>query len=150
MNESNANIHTEFHRLLGTEAKEALLQQRGLVVWMYGMSGSGKSTLFRMICGLIHPQRGEVRCSLRPALVFQNPDHQLLLPSCSSELLLNLPPQLSRSKKLERKEYKKTMLKSLNSSPLKFCTVQVIQVFKLKNKKKIVGKIVLLISSSNN
>jgi adenylylsulfate kinase len=45
MNESNANIHTEFHRLLGTEAKEALLQQRGLVVWMYGMSGSGKSTL---------------------------------------------------------------------------------------------------------
>ena len=45
MDESNANIHTEFHRLLGTEAKEALLQQRGLVVWMYGMSGSGKSTL---------------------------------------------------------------------------------------------------------
>ena len=45
MTESNANIHTEFHRLLGTEAKEALLQQRGVVVWMYGMSGSGKSTL---------------------------------------------------------------------------------------------------------
>ena len=45
MTESNANIHTEFHRLLGTEAKEALLQQRGVVVWMYGMSGSGQSTL---------------------------------------------------------------------------------------------------------
>lgn len=45
MTESNANIHTEFHRLLGTEAKEALLQQRGLVIWMYGISGSGKSTL---------------------------------------------------------------------------------------------------------
>ncbi|MFT4640285.1 MAG: adenylylsulfate kinase [Verrucomicrobiales bacterium] len=45
MTESNANIHTEFHRLLGTDAKEALLKQRGLVVWMYGMSGSGKSTL---------------------------------------------------------------------------------------------------------
>ena len=45
MPESNANIHTEFHRLLGTEAKEALLGQRGLVVWMSGMSGSGKSTL---------------------------------------------------------------------------------------------------------
>lgn len=45
MSESNANIHTEFHRMLGTEAKEALLRQKGLVVWMYGMSGSGKSTL---------------------------------------------------------------------------------------------------------
>ena len=45
MTESNANIHTEFHRLLGTDAKEALLKQRGLVVWMSGMSGSGKSTL---------------------------------------------------------------------------------------------------------
>ncbi len=45
MTESNANIHTEFHRLLGTEAKETLLQQRGLVIWMYGISGSGKSTL---------------------------------------------------------------------------------------------------------
>ncbi len=45
MSESNANIHTEFHRMLDTEAKEALLQQRGLVVWLYGMSGSGKSTL---------------------------------------------------------------------------------------------------------
>ena len=45
MTESNANIHTEFHRLLGPETKETLLQQRGLVIWMYGISGSGKSTL---------------------------------------------------------------------------------------------------------
>lgn len=45
MSESNSNIHPEFHRMLGTSAKEALLGQRGLVVWLYGMSGSGKSTL---------------------------------------------------------------------------------------------------------
>ena len=31
--------------MLGRDAKEGLLKQRGLVVWLYGLSGSGKSTL---------------------------------------------------------------------------------------------------------
>lgn len=39
------NIHTEFHRMLGRESKEAQLRQRGHVFWFYGLSGSGKSTL---------------------------------------------------------------------------------------------------------
>ena len=39
------NIHPEFHRMLGREAKEALLKQRGTVFWLYGLSGSGKSTI---------------------------------------------------------------------------------------------------------
>lgn len=39
------HIHTEFHRMLGRESKEALLRQRSAVFWFYGLSGSGKSTL---------------------------------------------------------------------------------------------------------
>lgn len=39
------NIHPTFSQLLRREAKEAMLNQRGLVVWLYGLSGSGKSTL---------------------------------------------------------------------------------------------------------
>jgi len=39
------NIHTEFHRMLGRDAKEAQLKQKGHVFWFYGLSGSGKSTL---------------------------------------------------------------------------------------------------------
>lgn len=39
------NIHTEFHRMLGRDSKEAQLGQRGHVFWFYGLSGSGKSTL---------------------------------------------------------------------------------------------------------
>ena len=39
------NIHPTFGQLLGRKAKETLLKQRGLVVWLYGLSGSGKSTL---------------------------------------------------------------------------------------------------------
>jgi adenylylsulfate kinase len=39
------NIHPETRRFLGREAKEQLLGQRGVVLWLYGLSGSGKSTI---------------------------------------------------------------------------------------------------------
>ena len=39
------NIHPEFHRMLGRADKEALLKQRSVVFWLYGLSGSGKSTI---------------------------------------------------------------------------------------------------------
>ncbi|MCB1092104.1 MAG: adenylyl-sulfate kinase, partial [Verrucomicrobiae bacterium] len=35
--------------MLPREAKERLLGQRGLVVWLYGLSGSGKSTLAHLL-----------------------------------------------------------------------------------------------------
>ncbi len=69
---------------------------------LVGSNGSGKSTLFRMIGGLIQPQSGQVDCDVPTALVFQNPDHQLLLPSCGSDLLLNLPPTLAPFLKRKR------------------------------------------------
>lgn len=40
-----SNIYPEYERQLSQTAKEELLGQRGLVVWMYGLSGSGKSTI---------------------------------------------------------------------------------------------------------
>ena len=40
-----SNIYPEYERQLPQAAKEKLLGQRGLVVWMYGLSGSGKSTI---------------------------------------------------------------------------------------------------------
>lgn len=43
------NIHTEFHRMLGRDSKEAQLKQRGHVFWFYGLSGSGKSTLANIL-----------------------------------------------------------------------------------------------------
>ncbi|MCB9182868.1 MAG: adenylyl-sulfate kinase [Flavobacteriales bacterium] len=39
------HIHPLHERLLGRPAKEALLGQRGLCIWMTGLSGSGKSTI---------------------------------------------------------------------------------------------------------
>ena len=50
------NIHPTFGQLLDREAKEALLNQRGLVVWLYGLSGSGKSTLATVLERRLHEE----------------------------------------------------------------------------------------------
>ena len=72
-------------------------------LWMLvGANGSGKSTLFRLISGMATPDSGQIKCTLKPALMFQNPDHQLLLPTCASDLLLSLPKKLSTIERVER------------------------------------------------
>ena len=68
-------------------------------LWMLvGENGSGKSTLFRLISGVITPESGKIFCSLKPSLVYQNPDHQLLMPTCKSELMLCIPKTISQSR----------------------------------------------------
>ena len=74
-------------------------------LWMLvGGNGSGKSTLLRLIAGLLKPSRGRLHRQLKPALVFQNPDHQLLLPSCGSEIELALPETVQGPERLVRVE----------------------------------------------
>ena len=65
---------------------------------LVGENGSGKSTLFRLICGVIRPESGKIFCSFKPSLVYQNPDHQLLMPTCKSELMLCIPKTTPRRK----------------------------------------------------
>ena len=75
------------------------IAQPGL--WMLvGENGSGKSTLFRLISGVIGPNSGNIFCSLRPSLVYQNPDHQLLMPTCKSELMLCVPKSIPNTRLL--------------------------------------------------
>jgi len=59
--------------------------------WMLlGTNGSGKSTLLRLMAGLLHPQSGEVALSGRVGFVFQNPDHQLVMPTVGADVAFGL------------------------------------------------------------
>ncbi len=51
------NIYPIFDRMLSREDKEALLGQRGIMLWLTGLSGSGKSTIAIALERELH-QRG--------------------------------------------------------------------------------------------
>ena len=65
-------------------------------LWMIvGKNGSGKSTLLKLINGLLEPSDGFINNFANVGMVFQNPDHQILMPNCRTELLLNINQKLS-------------------------------------------------------
>ena len=64
--------------------------------WMVvGKNGSGKSTLLKLITGIIKPKNGVINSKAEIGMVFQNPDHQILMPNCRSELLININQNIS-------------------------------------------------------
>jgi adenylylsulfate kinase len=52
--EAQKNIHPIFNTILQKEAKEDLLKQKAVVIWLTGLSGSGKSTLARAVENELH------------------------------------------------------------------------------------------------
>ena len=64
--------------------------------WMIvGKNGSGKSTLLKLKNGIIKPKNGVINSKANIGMVFQNPDHQILMPNCRSELLININQNIS-------------------------------------------------------
>lgn len=59
--------------------------------WMLlGTNGSGKSTLLRLLAGLLAPQSGEIGTLHPVGFVFQNPDHQLVMPTVGADVAFGL------------------------------------------------------------
>lgn len=59
--------------------------------WMLlGTNGSGKSTLLRLLVGLLTPESGEIRVVHPVGFVFQNPDHQLVMPTVGADVAFGL------------------------------------------------------------
>ena len=72
-------------------------------LWMIiGSNGCGKSTLFKLAQGIILPNSGSIERPSIISMVFQNPDHQILMPTCMSELILNIPIKKSRNQIQEK------------------------------------------------
>ena len=59
--------------------------------WMLlGNNGSGKSTLLRLLAGLLVPDRGSIVMPYKTGFVFQNPDHQLVMPTVGADIAFGL------------------------------------------------------------
>lgn len=59
--------------------------------WMLlGTNGSGKSTLLRLLAGLLQPLSGEIKITRPVGFVFQNPDHQLVMPTVGADVAFGL------------------------------------------------------------
>lgn len=63
---------------------------RGEFWMLLGTNGSGKSTLLRILAGLLAPQSGEVAVLPPVGFVFQNPDHQLVMPTVGADVAFGL------------------------------------------------------------
>jgi energy-coupling factor transport system ATP-binding protein len=57
---------------------------------LLGTNGSGKSTLLKLLIGLLQPQAGQIGIVPPVGYVFQNPDHQLVMPTVAADVAFGL------------------------------------------------------------
>jgi energy-coupling factor transport system ATP-binding protein len=63
---------------------------RGEFWMLLGANGSGKSTLLKLLAGLMPLQSGKLEIQRPVGFVFQNPDHQLVMPTVGADVAFGL------------------------------------------------------------
>ena len=63
---------------------------RGQFWMLLGTNGSGKSTLLRLLVKLLAIQSGQIHLDQPVGFVFQNPDHQLVMPTVGADVAFGL------------------------------------------------------------
>lgn len=63
---------------------------QGEFCMLLGNNGSGKSTLLRLLAKLLAKQTGSIQTSGPVGFVFQNPDHQLVMPTVGADVAFGL------------------------------------------------------------
>ncbi|GMH32397.1 hypothetical protein BSKO_00231 [Bryopsis sp. KO-2023] len=99
----------------GNKAKEVLRGvnlslKPGKLHFLLGANGCGKSTLLRTIAGLYEQDSGEVSAEGPIGFVFQNPDHQVVLPTVAADVAFSLG-----SKNMEESEVKAMVTQALEA-----------------------------------
>jgi len=78
---------------------------RGEFWMLLGTNGSGKSTLLRLLAKLLSPKSGTIHFEGQIGFVFQNPDHQLVMPTVGADVAFGLAeeklPQLQTRHRVE-------------------------------------------------
>lgn len=68
----------------------SLSVEEGEFCMLLGSNGSGKSTLLKVLAGLLQPRSGTFEIQSPVGFVFQNPDHQLVMPTVGADVAFGL------------------------------------------------------------
>jgi len=122
INLKDVSFEFETHRVLDQINLNISEHRIGII----GVNGSGKSTLARLISGLIAPTSGSIRlnkidvfkdrkAALKTVgIIFQNPDHQIIFPTCVEEISFGLIQQ--GMTRIEAEKKSKQLLLKFNKS----------------------------------
>ena len=115
---------------------------RGSMFMLLGPNGCGKSTLLRTFAGLVTPWSGRLRVQAPRAFVFQNPDHQVIMPTVGNDVAFSLNCRYPNMSGKEMNARVRAALAAVNLDPDEFMTRQVSTLGGQKQRVAIAGALV--------
>jgi energy-coupling factor transport system ATP-binding protein len=84
------NLNFSWHEQAKVLNSCSLKVPRGEFWMLLGNNGCGKSTLLRLLAGLLKANSGTIKLQSPLGFVFQNPDHQLVMPTVAADVAFGL------------------------------------------------------------